>query len=408
MKNSLKKDIYWNTIGVTLNSFTSLFFLIIINRINGANIGGVFSFSYSVACLLFIIGVYATRTYQVADIDHKLNDSEYLFHKGITCFIMLTAGVFYSLMMDVSLKKYAILTLTLFKIVEAFSDTLYGFMQKKDNLYLVGISLTIKSILSVLCFFVIDYITNNIIISSIGMVLISLLFTCVFDIYYSKKYITNEKVRFNKLILLFKDGFPIFIISFLSVYIVNASKYTMNGILSDVSQTIFGIIIMPATVISLCGQYIMNPMLNDLVYSFKNKRYNMFKSKVYSIIKILLFFWALAELLAFLFGIPVLNLLYAVDISKYKYDLLLIIFGAVFYASSIIFQNCLIVMHRNKKQIIIYMISSLIALTSSTFFIPKFAIHGATTAYFLTMFIHCIMYFTYFKYEMNIIQKRGN
>ena len=192
------------------------------------------------------------------------------------------------------------------------------------------------------------------------------------------------------------------------VYIVNASKYTMNGILSDVSQTIFGIIIMPATVISLCGQYIMNPMLNDLVYSFKNKRYNMFKSKVYSIIKILLFFWALAELLAFLFGIPVLNLLYAVDISKYKYDLLLIIFGAVFYASSIIFQNCLIVMHRNKKQIIIYMISSLIALTSSTFFIPKFAIHGATTAYFLTMFIHCIMYFTYFKYEMNIIQKRGN
>ena len=96
--NNKKKDVVWNTIGVTLNSFTSVFFLIVVNRINGSNAGGIFSFSYSVACLLFIIGIYATRTYQIADVNGKLNDSEYLAHKCITCIIMLIcAGIYLSL-----------------------------------------------------------------------------------------------------------------------------------------------------------------------------------------------------------------------------------------------------------------------------------------------------------------------
>ena len=74
----LKKNVIWNTIGVTLNSFNSLFFLIIINRINGIDDGGIFSFAFSLACLLFVIGIYAGRTYQVSDIRDELNDSEYL------------------------------------------------------------------------------------------------------------------------------------------------------------------------------------------------------------------------------------------------------------------------------------------------------------------------------------------
>ena len=44
MKNNLKKNVIWNTLGLTFNSFNSLFFLIIINRINGIDDGGIFSF----------------------------------------------------------------------------------------------------------------------------------------------------------------------------------------------------------------------------------------------------------------------------------------------------------------------------------------------------------------------------
>ena len=51
MNHNFKKNAIWNTIGITINSFNSLFFLIIINRINGVDIAGIFSFAFSVACL---------------------------------------------------------------------------------------------------------------------------------------------------------------------------------------------------------------------------------------------------------------------------------------------------------------------------------------------------------------------
>lgn len=401
-----KRDICWNTIGVTLNAFTSLFFMIVVNRINGAEKGGIFSLAYSIACLLFIIGVYATRTYQIADTDGKLNDTEYILHKTTTCLLMLLAGGLYGFLVNESIKSCEIIALTIFKLVEAFSDTIYGFIQKNNKLYIVGISLTIKSVTEVVVFVLIDYWTKNIILSSIAIVIVSILITLFFDIYHVKKYIEPKKVRTDRLLLLYKEGFPIFIISFLGVYIINAQKYAMNGRLSDDLQAVFGIIIMPATFISLCGQYIMNPMLNQLVQFFMNKEYLRFKKSAYMLIKLLLLLWLLAEAMAYLLGIPVLNLLYAMDISQYKTDLLLIILGAVCYASAYIFQNCLIIMQKNNYQIVIYVISSLAALAGSVVLITKWGIHGATIAYLVTMIIHCAMYYLYFNYEINALKRK--
>ena len=76
MNDKLKKNTIWNTIGITFNSFNSLFFLIIINRINGVNTAGIYSFSYSIACLLYIVGIYSGRIYQVSDTKKELNAKE--------------------------------------------------------------------------------------------------------------------------------------------------------------------------------------------------------------------------------------------------------------------------------------------------------------------------------------------
>lgn len=404
--NNKKKDVVWNTIGVTLNSFTSVFFLIVVNRINGSNAGGIFSFSYSVACLLFIIGIYATRTYQIADVNGKLNDSEYLAHKCITCIIMLICAGIYCMFIIDGVKRYALFTITCFKLIEAFSDTLYGFIQKDDKLYVVGISLTFKAICQVVIFTIVDCITKNMLIAILSMLTISILFTATYDMHHVKKIVKREKVHALKIKFLFKEGFPIFLISFLAVYIVNATKYSMNSLLDNSSQAIFGIIIMPASFISLCGQYIMNPVLNELVYCYNDGNYYLLKSKVLKIIGILFGIWGISEILAYFCGIPVLQIMYGIDISSYKWSLLIIIFGAIFYASSIIFQNCLIIMQKNRCQVLIYIFSSIIACVSSIVCIRKSEINGAAYAYFITMFLHAVIYYVYFNYEIKILEKK--
>ena len=81
-----KKNIFWNFLGLTINSFNSLFFLIIVNRINGAYDGGIFTYSFSLICLAYFIGTYYNRTFQVSNKNYK--NSEFLINRVISCILM--------------------------------------------------------------------------------------------------------------------------------------------------------------------------------------------------------------------------------------------------------------------------------------------------------------------------------
>lgn len=400
MEGNLKKNTIWNTIGITLNSFNSLFFLIIINRVNGVDIAGVFSFAFSVACLLYVVGIYSGRTYQVSDIKRELNDKEYLIHKFYTCIIMMFFAFVFIVIRDYNFEKnIIIILLCLYKCLEAFSDTLYGYLQKNDKLYVVGKSLFFKSIIGIIVFLLIDLITKNIIISCIALLLNSLLFVVFFDIYKSKKYISHDNVNLKNVNKLFKLGFSVFAFSFLAVFIVNIPKYVIDYLLNDEYQTIFSIIVMPGTVVSLCGQYIMSPMLTNIVDCLDRNAYKEFNSIINKIVKILLVLALLIEIAAALLGIPILSFVYAIDLTNYKIDLILIIFGAIMYAVAGIYSTALITMRKNNMQLLIYFIDSIFGVTICYFLIYNFGIYGATYGYLFTMILHVILYIIYYVYE---------
>ena len=145
MEKNLKKNTIWNTLGITLNSFNSLFFLIIINRINGTDVAGIFSFGFSVSCLLYVVGIYSGRTFQISDVKNEFNDREYLLHKIFSCCAMMILAIIFIFARNYTLEKnLVIIFLCLYKCLEAFSDTLYGYLQKNFKLYIVGKSLFFK------------------------------------------------------------------------------------------------------------------------------------------------------------------------------------------------------------------------------------------------------------------------
>ena len=408
--NNIKKNAIWNTVGITLNSFNSLFFLVIINRINGVNIAGIFSFSFSVACLLYIVGIYSGRTFQVTDIKNELTDKEYLYHKCITCFVMMLIAFFFIFIKDYSMEKnIIIILLCLYKCFEAFSDTLYGYLQKNDELHIVGKSLVLKSVLGVLIFFIVDLFTKNLIFSCVALCLNSLVFILFYDVLQSKKYLLSKDANLENVIRLFRIGLSVFAFSFLAVYIVNIQKYIIDSLLQNYYQTVFGIIVMPGTIMSLCGQYIMAPLLNDVAKHYNQKRFDMFKNILLKIIRLLLLLGIVVEIAAFFLGIPVLNIVYAINLNEYQYDLMFIIFGAILYAIAGILSTALITMRKNNMQLLIYLISSVIGFCVSYLLINSIGIHGATLGYCFTMFIHWGLYVVYFLYEykkLKIIEEK--
>ena len=118
----LRKDFFWNTIGSTFSSFNSLFFLIIVTRINGIDDAGIFTFGFSTACLFYIIGVYSGRVFQVTEKDKSNDDISYFNLHIISTSIMILITIIFCIFRKYAFFKISIiLLLVIYKAIEAIS-----------------------------------------------------------------------------------------------------------------------------------------------------------------------------------------------------------------------------------------------------------------------------------------------
>lgn len=405
--NNNKKNVIWNIIGATLNSFNSLFFSIIVTRINGVNDAGIFIYSFATACMLYVIGIYAGRAFQVTDISKKYSDTDYLYNKVITCIVMLVVSIGFVIFKNYDLYKSIIFILVCsFKVVEAFSEGLYAIIQKNNELYRVGISMTIKSILSLAIFLIINLITKNLILSCIGLIVVNIVFVYLYD----KKNLSKIKMtktiyswKANKNLLI--DGFFTFVLTFLGLYVINASRYAIDDLLEESLQTIFGIIIMPATFMGLFAQYIIQPILNKITIYIEKNEYKNLKKTTFSLLGFILLIGIFVFIIAYFLEVPVLGFVYGIDLSPYFISMLIIILGSFFYSMSTILSTILIAMRNTKIQALIYFIISIFTTVVSYMLVKKIQIKGASITYFLTMLLLTISFIICILYEIN---KRTN
>lgn len=403
-KNKFKKNFLWNVIGMTCNCFNSLFFMVLITRINSMDDAGIFTLSFSIACLVYYIGTYAGRVYQVTNVNDSITDSDFIIHRAITCVMMVFISLMYCFISGYSLYKFTVvILLCIYKSLEAFSDVLYGVVQKNNNLYQVGISLTIKSVFALILFVVVDIVTRNIIYSILFAILAWILVIVLYD-FKNVNYVSKFKLHFNISSLrdIFKNGFFVFIINFLSSYIVNAPKYALDGRASNELQAIFGIILMPATLISLGVQYFIQPFLEQLTSSFKNNDKKAFNKVVIKLLFITSGLGVICLIGAYILGIPVLSLVYGLELSAYLFELEIIIFGSILFALSLILSSALITVRYNFIQFIVFVITSVFGFFISIILITRFSIDGAAYAY------SCIMLLEFFLYGLIYLMLQKN
>lgn len=398
--NIAKKNFIWNLLGVTINAFISLFLMVIVTRINGVSDAGIFTFAFSLACLLFTIGIFAGRTFQVTD-NKDCTSYDYLFHRGICVGVMLLIAIACVFFYNYSGKKsLVILLLCTLKAQEAFCDTVYGIFQNNGHLYKAGFSMFMKATLGIIVFCITDYVTGSLIISCL---LINLVWLSIFLI-YDLKNLKIEIVcrRFTPLngLNLFKRGRFAFLFNFLLIYIVNAPKYAMDNYLSNDLQAVLGIILMPATLISLCGQYLLNPFLNNMKEKYKEKDQKSFEKIIKNMGLILLGLGVCAIAAMNWIGINIMELVYSVELKKYSRNIYLIIIGGILYATTTILSTALTTMRKTFIQFIANAGVAVIGLIGSHICIKMYAINGASMIYFIIMLSQCLVYWCIYRFYL--------
>lgn len=392
-----KKDFIWNFIGSSINSFNSLFFMIAINHINLKSEAGVFTFAYSLICLFFILSTFYNRVYQISNYE-KYTPKDFIDFRILTSVLTITVVTIFSFINNYNFFKIGvILLICLFRMIESISDAVYGILQKNNQLYKSGISLTIKGVVGIIAFVITDLLTKNILISLVSLIIVNALLFFIYDIKNAKEYIYGI-FNFDNLKKILKDTLPIFIYSFLAMYVANSSKYILDYFDTAEAQNVFGIIFMPSTIIGLCSSYIVVPIITNLNNLFKNKDIDKFNKMVRNMMLSLIFIGVFACLCGLTIGIPVLNIMYGINLDAYRTHLVIVLIGATFYTLANVYSQVLVLLNVHKEQTLIYLIMTVVSTIICYVLISAFKLTGAIYAYLVFMAILLIMYlFLYYK-----------
>ena len=396
-KKAFLKNFIWNSLGTGINSFNSLFFLIIVTRVNDIQTAGIFSIGYATATILYTLAMYSGRLCQVTDIEGKIKDKDYIAQRALTCIIMLIgAAVFLGIQQYTGFKTMVFALLAIFKGIEAFSDILYGVMLKNDILYKSGQSLTIKGFVGIALFLIVDLITKDIRWACFAVILINLLVLVVYDYFIVTRKLIDHKSKISKanIVKILKSEFFVFVNSFAGIYILNAPKYAIDSYLTDDIQAIYGYIMMPATVMTLFTQFIVMPFLGKLKDMYERKELKAIDSVTFKIKLIVVAFGAFAVLAAFLLGPEFLGLIYGLDLTMYRMNLCVIIGSYIFYAISYINLVTLTTIRHTFIQFVIYVASMVIAFIGSNTLVGflNLGINGATFSCTTTLAIQFVLY----------------
>ena len=284
-------NIIWYIVGSLSYGFTSLIYMIIINRLLGIEATGQYSFAFAVASIFYTIGVYYGMTYQVTDISEKYSDTDYIYNRLTTCFIMIVMSLLFVFICGYNGSKVLlIMLLVCYRGFDALLDSFHAIIQKRDFIYKIGILVFIRTILLIIIFFCTTLIFKNLIVSVISIVLLDLLFTFIIEYAIVRKHLKVSKFNFKKNSKLLYEGFLVFLLTFLAMFILNSSKYVIDIHLNDELQGIYGIIFMPSSFMSMVSIYLIHPFLNEIAAYIKNNEYKLLTKLIFKISLIILLF----------------------------------------------------------------------------------------------------------------------
>lgn len=398
-----------------LNSFQAVVILLVISRIDNITDAGTFVIAYAVANLLIMIGKYGIRQYQVSDVRGQFSFHEYLTLRIITTILMIAAAFIYILFLymngsyDIN-KSAAVLLICGLKAVDAFEDVFHGMFQQHGRLDIAGKILTLRLFLYIIEYMLVYYFTHDLILTSAVCLITTLLLSIflngsVMKVFRQEDVSVSETsahpqagffhLTFSHLKELAMDCFPLFISTFLMAYVANAPKYSIDIVLSSHDQAQFNYIFMPVFVISLLSTFIYQPMINRLAVIWHENKLSQFWHLILRQTIIIGVLTLLAMFGGYLLGIPVLSLLYAVDLSAYRTELVILLLGGGMLALVNFFTMVITVTRYQKHLIWGYLLISIGFLIGGKEIARTFGIMGISCFYTISMAVLTLIFLLY-------------
>lgn len=395
----------WFTMGTACFALATLVMTIVISRLLGETQAGMFSVGLSIAQWLVTIAYFEIRTFQVTDVRNEYSFKYYLTLRILMCIITFLASIVYVVFNNYDIQKVIIILLVcLYKISDSIADTFEGEFQKEDRIDISGKSEFYRVFFSILVLVIAVAVSKNLILSLIIMNVVAYGMIVLLDISIAVKRVsvrmTGDMKRLWELV---KMCIPLAVSTFLSTYIINSSKLSVDRVLGDEAQLYYTAVFMPNMVINLFSGIIFKPMQTAMAVNYYEKKYKNFWHIISKMILIITGFTFVCEVGAYILGIPVLSWLYGVNLKEYKLTLLLLLLCGGINAINIIFYYVLAIMRKQKYMTILYIIVCLVSFLIMDTMTGKMGLMGASLGYLILVSLLAALLLVYI-----IIQIRRN
>ena len=401
-----KKDYIWNSIGSFLQSAISPILLIVITRLNGVGDSGLFSFAMSLSVVFWAISLWGGRTYQVSDVKKEFSSGDYIVVRFISSLIVAVFSISFCILSGYDLiKTELIMVLVSFKILESIADSMYGVLQIHNKLYIVGISLTMKSVFGFMIFAIVDILTKNIVYGALSIFLVNIVVVIFYDIPWMKhvESVGLTKKNIMQAGKIMKKTAEVFVVVFLTMFSLNIPRYFLDKYHYD-QIGYFGIMAMPITLLTLFISFVLQPNVVNLSELLKKKKIKEFTKIVSKIDFITFTLGILFVISSYLIGVWVLNTVFGIDINNFRIDLTIMVIGAVANAFVSIYVNLLIILRRFKGQFYTLLVTNILAVILSIYLIDRLAMLGSVLVFMTISFLQAIiLLFIYKRSLKNVI-----
>jgi len=382
-----KKNFIWNSLGAGLNAFHSPLFLMIVSRVLGIREAGFFTIAFTTGVLLSNIGLYNVRSYQITDYNRNHSDAVYLNARIVTSFFMILAVAAYSLTKISDPPLFAVvLLLGLWRVPEVMSDVIHGTLQMNRRLDLVGKSLLIRAGLCIAVFTVSVYAAHNLILACALLVCVNVLVFALYDRRNYRKICPLHKIYFDYLVRdLLRSCFPLFLISIIYSYLINAPRYAIDLFGTPEIQTVFSIIVLPASMIWVVFIMVLNPILPRLSELYFSGKHNEFDRRIRSLIIAIAVFCIVYLAFMYLAGIRVFEIVYKVPLLSYRKEFMLAGIASGFLCIATVYSNLLIMIREKKILLVSYILAAAVSAGSSMLLVKNQGLYGAAASYLISM-----------------------
>ncbi|MGT2742042.1 lipopolysaccharide biosynthesis protein [Streptococcus plurextorum] len=389
----------WNLLGTLASAMVSMFFLIVSTRLGTAQQGDEFSFAYTVAQQLYVIGLFGVRAYQSTDMTENTSFQSYVMVRIITITIMYILLACYLLQGHYSIDKLLVIVfMTLYRSCDAFSDVFQGFFQQHWRSDLAGKILFFRNVLSGIVFFMVMKFSQSLLIASLALFVNNFFLIFTLDLTILRRhfgrYNFKQNVHYDEVLRIIQGCFVLCANVFLLNYIFSEPKLVIDRLLENGGgiegmQRDFNALFMPTFVLNLLILF-LRPLLTQLSLYWKNKESVKFRRQVKQV-SFVLFCLSLIILLAgYFLGIPILSFVFNIDLYNYQLAFMILLVGGIFNIFATFIDNVMTIYRKQNYLLIANVIAFIVSKVVTGYLVKSHSILGAAVSFLGTMVVYFV------------------